>query len=553
MSGLSSIRSNVDKSQQLQARLEALLRDCDIAQVPFRHRRVARSWVADKIGCSPGTLTTSNRLRKMLSVWEKGLPKEQTETIVTEDNVDTTGSSIIRFSQPALNDIILPTNVTIKGGVYRLPVLIAGDRIDEWVTSYVRYLRVTKKRKYSSAEQTVGKLRIFRQYQRLNRVKTEDISDDFLLAWQNSMKAAGLDLSRRNACLSAVHSFFKWAEERGHLKYHIQLRAKGDYKDLSEDYQFPISSKETFVTRKGVTVASWVSNLIEPGGHSSFGTRDTPTYPQIEDLILEISLHKRNSTRNRLLVSWALETGSRVSEIVQIRVDDLPTQDTIGEFIDRGDEFINVTVDRKNKGKDTLRVPMDLVLATLDYLWSDADRKKIIESKQGRANQEHVFLSEKGSVLTTDSITRICRRFFKAAKIENANIHRLRARFITEIIECCLDDMAATGQSLDMTSDWSETVLVMARSRMGHSHIMSLRPYLNEIRIRRIQVDGRVIPRDEIVRKRQQEGLHKQMLERIKHNAALVELDRLKSAGEQHAAVALMRQMLGEMEAQLAA
>lgn len=553
MSGLSAVRSNVERSRELIERLQDLLRDCDVSEIPFRRRRASRGWIANKLGCSPGTLTTSVRLRKALMLWESALPHDQTETIVVEQDIEIGAANVIPFIRPELDDIIFPTQVTIKGGLYKLPVLFMGDQVDEWVTSFLRHLRVIKNLKYSTAEQTAVKLRLFRQYQRLNRVKTEQVTDDFLLAWKNSMKAAGLGLNRVNGCLSTVHSFLKWAQERGHLKYHVQTRAKGDYRDLAEDYVFPVSARETFVTRKGVTISSWVSTLIEPGGHSSFGSRHTPTPSEIETLILETEFHKRNSTRNRLLLSWALETGSRVSEIVQIRINDLPTQDTIGDLIDRGDEYINIIVDRKNKGLDALRVPMDLVLATLDYLWSDADRKKIIESKQGRANEDHVFLSEKGDVLTTDSITRICRRFFKAARIENANIHRLRARFITEIIEGCLDDMASKGQSVDMTSDWSETVLTMARARMGHSHIMSLRPYLNEIKVRRIQVDGRIVPRDELIRRRQQEGLHRQMLDRIRHNATMVELDRLKSTGEKYAALALMRQMVSEMEAQIAA
>ncbi|MGO8235288.1 tyrosine-type recombinase/integrase [Rhizobium ruizarguesonis] len=553
MSTLSNHRSNLVKSHELVERLEGLLRDCDVADVPFRHRRASRSWVAERIGCSPGTLTTSVRLRKTLTLWEKSLPNAVTDTTEPELVADVDDSSVVLFPGPKLKDLILPVSVTIKGGLYRMPVLLMGDRVDEWVSSYVRHLRVIKKRTYSTAEQTTTKLRLFRQYQRLHRVKTEEVTDDFLLAWQHSMKAAGVGLNRRNDCLSTVVSFFKWAEERGHLKYHVQLRAKGDYRDIAEDYVFPISARETFVTRKGVTISSWVSTLIEPGGHSTFGTRDTPTFPQIEKIVLAAAGHKRNSTRNILLLDWALQTGARVSEIVQVKIDDLPNDSTIGEYIDRDEEFIVIIVDRKNKGKDSLRVPLDLVLATIDYLSNDADRKRIIASKQGKANKEHVFLSEKGGVLTTDSVTRICRPFFRAAEIENANIHRLRARFITEIIERCLDDMAATGQSVDMTSDWSETILTMARARMGHSHIMSLRPYLNEIKVRRIQIDGKIVPRDEAERKRSQENLHRQMFERIKHNKTLVELDRLKSTGEKFAAVALMRRMLSEMEAELAA
>jgi hypothetical protein len=164
-----------------------------------------------------------------------------------------------------------------------------------------------------------------------------------------------------------------------------------------------------------------------------------------------------------------------------------------------------------------------------------------------------LFLSEKGGILTTDSITRICRGFFKEAQIERANIHRPRARFITEIIEQCLDHMESNGQTLDMTSDWADTVLTMARTRMGHSHIMSLRPYLTDIKIRRIQITGQINRCSEVDRIDNLASLRHHMLERIKRNEALVAVDRLSEAGDDYAALANLKQMTRDLEAKLAA
>jgi hypothetical protein len=324
-----------------------------------------------------------------------------------------------------------------------------------------------------------------------------------------------------------VHSFFEWAELTGLLKNHVQIAAKSAYSDkLGADYVFPIASKQITVRKKGQTYYTWVSTLIEPGGESSFGKRATPTSKQIERLMLAVSDHSRNSLRNSLLLSWALQTGARVSEILQVGLDDLPSMDDIGEFLDRNPEYLWVVVKRKNRGDSKLRVPIDLVLSTLDYVWNDNDRAKIVE-QHGECG--FVFLSEEGSVLTADSVT--------------------RARYITEIIEGVLDDLEAKGQSVDLTSDWGETVLTMAKNLMGHSHIMSLRPYLTEIQVRRIREDGTIVPREELERRRLRKELDKALVSRVKHNGQLAEADRLMGAGKMSQAAQMLRAMADDLEA----
>ena len=142
-------------------------------------------------------------------------------------------------------------------------------------------------------------------------------------------------------------------------------------------------------------------------------------------------------------------------------------------------------------------------------------------------------------------MTRLCGRFFALAKIENANIHRLRAKFITEILETVLDELQTSGVSFDVTSDWGETVLIMARNRMGHTHIMSLRPYLNEIRVRRVQMDGKIVPREELDKRRVRKELDAALVQRVRHNTTLAKADRLIGSGEAHQA-GLMLRALGD-------
>lgn len=539
--------SNKQTSLELDQKLSVLLQNHHVRHVPFHNKRVHRRWIADSIGCHPSTLSTNPRLRKKLLLWEKDNCPAQTEpltSIVSDDNEFDHGvdsANVVPFLSRTRNGLILPIDLALKNKIIRVPTLYWHDHIDEWVSDYLRHLRVHKKQRYSSVEEAAKKLRIFRRFMREHFAGYRDVTDDFLIAWQHRMEKDGISVNRRNDCVTTVHTFFRWAEETGRVENHVQLAGKSSYGGrLGDDYVFPISSREIAVKRKGVTYNTWVSTITETGSVGEF--RHTPTSREIERLRLEVSGHGRNSLRNNLLLSWALETGGRVSEILQIVVSHFPTMETVGEFMDRGDEFLSVSVERKNIGKSTLKVPVDLIVATLDYLWNCPERQAIV-ARYGDCGS--VFLSEKGGVLSADSVTRLCGRFFALAKIENANIHRLRAKFITEIIETVLDELQSSGVSFDVTSDWGETVLIMARNRMGHTHIMSLRPYLNEIRVRRVQMDGKIVTRDELDKRGVRKELDAALVQRVRHNATLAKADRLLGSGQAHQA-GLMLRALGE-------
>lgn len=450
--------------------------------------------------------------------------------------------SIVPFSAPQ-DALILMVDFLYNCELHKVPTLYIGGRIDEKVAGYLRFYHVKRHNAQSSTGEVAKILRIFREFQTKERVSDDNVTDDFLLLWQASMKLAKLKVERRNTCIAIVHDFFVWMERHGYLRYRVQDRERSEYRRLPDHYIFPIASEKKIVGKK--REEKWVSTLKERGTTSSFGRRATPTSEQIERLKLRVEAHLRNSRRNSLLIGWALETGARVSEILQVKRQDLPTEDEIGDLYANGTKFISVTIHRKNRGESLLYVPLRLVTRTLSYILHDTERKVAAQrSVAEKKDPSYVFLSEKGGVLTTDSVTRICGRFFRAVGIKNANIHRLRARFITEVIEQSLDDLVANGQSVDLNSDWTESILTQAQRRMGHSHIMSLRPYLNEIKIRRIQVDGTMSGRTTKDRD----------IEVVAFNSALSgrlsELDKIALSGERQEVVAELRRMADEIEAE---
>jgi integrase len=438
--------------------------------------------------------------------------------------------------------LILPVEIEVESKTYRVPHLYWEDGLDEWVCAYLRHYIVKNHRSYSSAEQLAVKLRRFRAFQRANSVETKYVTEMFLIAWMQTLEAT-CQVDRRNDYIRSVHGFFVWAEINGRLRHHVQLGPKPQYASyLGDEYVFPIPSTEVVVEQRGAKYSKWVSTLIDNSGHSNEGSRHTPTSEEIERLIQEVWSHGRNAVRNNLIISWALETGARVSELLQLKVSDFPPLEKAGEIL--SEEFTYIVVNRKNRGAAKLRVPRMLIARTLEYVYGDPERSAIV-AEYGESWD--VFLSEKGGVLTSDSVTRICGEFFAKAGIANANIHRLRARFITDIIEGVLDDLEAKGQHVDFASDWSSSILSMAKNLMGHGHVMSLAPYLNEIRVRRITPDGKILPR-KAKGHEERDTFGKQLHEQVKHNVIVAEAERLKALGNFREAAAKYREAADQLQ-----
>ncbi len=377
--------------------------------------------------------------------------------------------------------VLSPYKSTV--GEYKIPTIVFIDGFEDDMNDYLRHRIIKDKVAESSAEGAAKVLRIFARYRRRRGLTLDQVNDKVLLEWQAHMTKHGVSVGRRDHCISTVHGFYEWCELDGRLRYHVQIAGKHSYAGDMYGYAFPITSKEKIEQKKGIETRRWVSTVLEGGKETS--RRHTPTSPEIERLFEVADGDGRYHTRNSLMMSWALETGGRVSEIVPVAVSDLPSVHELQRLL--AADFHVVKVKRKNRGWAELKVPIDLVLRTIDFVENDKARREIIEVNGlvGR-NDVPVFLSERGRALSTDSVTRICRELFAKAGISRANIHRLRAKYITVVIERCMDALGLEGQSADVVTTWTETILFMAAELMGHIHPRTLAPYLNAIRSRRV-------------------------------------------------------------------
>ncbi|MBM3092212.1 hypothetical protein GFB56_15505 [Ensifer sp. T173] len=528
--------------------LENLLVGLNPADVPNRAGRYSREWFASRIGCATATLTSSTALRRMLGDWERDnpAPADFGKLAGLESNA---ADNVVVFSSRVADASIWRVPVLVKTRQLIVPTLIWDDEgFDDWVGDYARYLVVERKQTPQSVEETIKDLRVVRRAQRKRSLEYHEINDGFLLELQSEFANAGVSPRQSDGYIIALHDFLKWAESKGRLKNQVQVASKHDYPEDMADYPFPVTSEQVQVTgRHGKTYMKWVSPLLIRGGHSTYGTRHTPTGDEIEELLRQIDLHSRNIGRDKLIVSCPFMSGARVSEMVQLYQSDFPTPDTVMGLFDEGmPPYLEVKVVRKNRGKSNLRIPLDLVLMIVDYLYNDEQRKQVIRDLglEGQNNLP-LFISEKtGKALTTDSITRICGFFFRKARIKKANIHRLRARYITEVIEYQLDLLAERGMDVDPTTNWQETILTMAVQLMGQGHRISLQPYLNEILVRRTTAEGKIEPRSVEAREKALGEIQKQMAGRFKAYKVLSDAERLLAEGNYEAAAGILERVL---------
>ncbi|MBB3352679.1 site-specific recombinase XerD [Rhizobium sp. BK049] len=468
----------------LEERLRRLF-DADFhGEEPFWTRKgLSRPWLARLIGCKAATLSSSPRLKRLIGGWEG--PRIESRRQSAWQSSPEEADNVVLLRLPRHDGRIISSTVKLHKHIWEVPTLVWPSGLDEEVNDWFRYLIVKLKRAWSTVEETAKHMRQFIKYRRKRRVPLRAVDDDFLLNWQGDLREGDTKKPRRNALLRTVHSFFKWAEEHGIVRHMVQIGRPSAYAESMLAYEFPISSHEvTVLTSKGRTRVYWVWPFLEKGDGTKYGRRYTPTFKEI-DRIYAFTDVQRHGVRNVLIMNWALRTGARVSEILSIRLQDLPaTEEEIAELIEKDQWIIKLKKRKRRSYGGVLYAPADLIWDTLNYVRSE--RHEIASAKGGKGVHA-VFLSQRGSPLVTDSVSRICAELFRAALVYNANIHRLRARFAHNAVELTLRHLEEVGVSLDPSSGWHETALIITAQVMGHSSPRSLEPYLHDIMFRRAE------------------------------------------------------------------
>jgi integrase/recombinase XerD len=141
--------------------------------------------------------------------------------------------------------------------------------------------------------------------------------------------------------------------------------------------------------------------------------------PEIERLLSQPDVGAPLGIRDRALLEFGYATGTRVSEIIGVKLDDL--------FLD--ERFVRVF----GKGSKERLVPIGDTAIYWIIKYLDAVRPNL---GRGRATQSVLFLNARGGKLSRMGFWKILRRYLDQAQLErHASPHTLRHSFATHLLE----------------------------------------------------------------------------------------------------------------------
>jgi len=217
-------------------------------------------------------------------------------------------------------------------------------------------------------------------YNFLGDVEIDDISASDVDEFAEFLKDEGLSQNSRSRAFSCLRSFFKYLQLEENLK-----------KDLTEEISVPKKKKNLpeFLSEEEV------SRLL-----------DAPSVSTIKGI------------RDKALLELLYATGMRVSEIVNLRLNNLDIEEKIVRI--------------KGKGSKERLVPVgDIAMKFLMQYLLEA-RPRIASSKA----ENYIFLNMRGKKLTRVGIWKILKQYALQAGIEkNIYPHILRHTFATHLLK----------------------------------------------------------------------------------------------------------------------
>ncbi len=491
--------TNRTRSKLHEERAKAVLADAWArSSLPIVNGKVARGWVVRNIGCGPSAPSQSHRLKRVLTYWDGQVALDPDRCIRFAGGDGTGRAPKTKVNIVDAEDFQLPTSNVVplridKGrietvlcegtsGTHEVPAIVWQDGIDVEASDWLRTLVVTDGDLPSTAHEYAKILRGFVRFRRSQGFDWDEVDDELLRRWRTAREHNGTAKDRINTSIGVVFQFYRWLEKSGRLRFHVQLYDPSEMPAAMIDHSFRLTATKSVVQKGPYSgVVNWQSTQLLKRTGRSRQPRHTPSEDETRK-IHSVVFEGEHGVRNSLLFSWAEETGARGKEMLSITLDQLPSEEEVERLIEE-DRPWHIRIVRKGGKEWELIVLPDLLVRTLDYVRNE--RQRIVDAHG--TNVPHLFLSERGDVLTRDSLTSLGRKAFKKAGVRNSNVHRFRAKFLLATIEALIDAMDIDPERVLPGSDMAETILVKAVEVMGHSSVASLRPYLNYALNRRVQ------------------------------------------------------------------
>lgn len=245
---------------------------------------------------------------------------------------------------------------------------------------YVRYLRLERGYSENTVEAYTHDIDYLLNYLRNENLKTEDVKLDNLENFAAVIYEFGIASSSQARILCGVRSFFKYLVISGILK-----------DDPSELLEAP-------------TVGEHLPEVLST--------------EEIDRMEAAIDLSKWEGQRNKAIIELLFSCGLRVSELVNLKFNDIFEREKFLRIIGKGD-------------KERLVPISDSALHEIQLWLYDRNLMKI---KPGE--QDYVFLNRRGAHLTRTMILIMIKRTAEEAGItKTVSPHTLRHSFATELLK----------------------------------------------------------------------------------------------------------------------
>jgi site-specific recombinase XerD len=295
-----------------------------------------------------------------------------------------------------------------------------------------------------------------------------NVSDTQLRTWRNRLLQG--TLGKRvimkgsiNAKLEVVLQFYRWAQEHRYVEGIIGLTSPG---------QQPLPIRLVARTYRGA--ARITSDLLYRLPRRP--RRPIPTKVEIDKLYEVLSGPGPESVRDCLIVTWASGSGMRRIEILNLKVQNLPSPERCFELLEE-DKLYWLTIIGKGQKERQVPVAPEVLIETHDFIGGirqDTLKKRVVGSPE-----DAIFLSSTtGKRLNLQYISRVISSAFKMFTDKNRRLtlHRLRGRFTSLLVQQLMEEEECEP-GLEGMRD--QLVMEKACYILGLNDVKTIRHYLN--------------------------------------------------------------------------
>lgn len=281
------------------------------------------------------------------------------------------------------------------------------DNLIEQIDDYLRFGQLERglsDNTISAYRQDLMEFFTFVKSERMKSWPTEAIDIDAFLARQKDLNKASSSISRM---ISSLRKFYQWLARQNIQKINPMLEIDAPKKE----HRLPVALSEDEITK----------------------------------LLSQPDISKKLGLRDRALLETMYATGMRVSEVINLKEEDIhPELKLIKVF---------------GKGSKERLVPVSDIALEWIAKYQEEVREPLI-LKKGKAS-EYVFLNNRGGALTRQAVWQIIKRYCQLAGIEkDVTPHTLRHTLATHLLENGAD-------------------LRVVQEILGHSDISTTQIYTN--------------------------------------------------------------------------